>query len=705
MTYSDKFENSLQYLWIMRTLVPLGGHRRFVLENHYESDELALVLGLTDADNACIYQLSVLRDLDIHEQDSDFNRKVVMSNLRQLHKQAECRKGGLSQSSVMQSNLTKLSCLVKLNAIERQLLAFALTVQTSRPLNLALNLLGELSVSDSIFTLANILKLPGSDVRRALSPRGILARSGLLAMSTYGLNWLTGRLELLTAEFAERMTSCVEPPIELLRDTVATCTPAQLKISDYDHLGLSLQLLKRYLRQATKLSSPGVNVLIYGQPGTGKSELVRVLARNAGCDLYEVSTMGSDEEPIAGRDRLKALRAAQIFLSKRKSVLLFDEVEDVFNDGGFMGVSTAQARKGWLNRSLETNEVPTLWVTNNIQCMDPAFIRRFDISLEVDIPPPEKRKKIVARHCEQWIDAKGLAQLAGCEAAAPAIITRASKVVAAIVQTAPEMGSTSGESLLTLVENTLQAQGHSGLNLSSGNGLPDHYRTDFINCNTDLKQLAVGIKKQPQVRACLYGPPGTGKSAYAQWLAKVLGCPIHVKRSSDLIGMYVGETEKNIATAFDQAEGDGAILLIDEVDGFLQDRRQSRAVWETTAVNEMLTQMETFDGIFIATTNLMEGLDQASFRRFDLKLKFDYLQPAQSWKLLVQTCKGLGLNKPASNLKSRLQRLDRLTPGDFALLARQQRFSPAVSAQDLLHRLSDEQKLKTDAVPRKMGFI
>ncbi len=83
--------------------------------------------------------------------------------------------------------------------------------------------------------------------------------------------------------------------------------------------------------------------------------------------------------------------------------------------------------------------------------------------------------------------------------------------------------------------------------------------------------------------------------------------------------------------------------MIDEVDSFLSDRRAAQRSWEVSMINEMLTQMESFSGIFIASTNLMDGLDQAALRRFDLKAKFDFLSDEQVWKLFVRHCRKLGL--------------------------------------------------------------
>jgi transitional endoplasmic reticulum ATPase len=92
---------------------------------------------------------------------------------------------------------------------------------------------------------------------------------------------------------------------------------------------------------------------------------------------------------------------------------------------------------------------------------------------------------------------------------------------------------------------------------------------------------------------------------------------------------YVGESEKNIADMFAVARQQNAVLVLDEADSFLADRRNAQRSWEVTQVNELLTQMEAFDGIFICTTNLMEKLDPASIRRFAFKVRFDPMTPDQ----------------------------------------------------------------------------
>ncbi|CAM5377463.1 ATP-dependent zinc metalloprotease FtsH [Rhodanobacter lindaniclasticus] len=234
--------------------------------------------------------------------------------------------------------------------------------------------------------------------------------------------------------------------------------------------------------------------------------------------------------------------------------------------------------------------------------------------------------------------------------------------------------------------------------------LPDIYDPAFINADVDLAGIAERLKDTRSARLCLYGPPGTGKTAYGRWLAEQLDMPLLVKRASDLMSPYVGENEQNIAAAFRAATRDGALLLIDEVDSFLRDREGASRSWEATLVNEMLTQMEAFEGVFVATTNLMAGLDQAALRRFDVKVKLDYLQTWQAEALLRRYGERLGLAMPDDLGRLAAVHLRYVTPGDYAAVMRQQLFRPAGSFGGLLEALKGETTIKAVSRPG-MGFV
>jgi transitional endoplasmic reticulum ATPase len=146
------------------------------------------------------------------------------------------------------------------------------------------------------------------------------------------------------------------------------------------------------------------------------------------------------------------------------------------------------------------------------------------------------------------------------------------------------------------------------------------------------------------------------------------------------------------------------VLMIDEVDGFLRDRGGARQSWEVTQVNEMLTRMEAFDGVFVASTNLMDGIDPAALRRFDLKVRLDWLVPDQAALLLARSCAALGLAAPTPADAERVRRLARLAPGDFAALARRHRFHPFGTCAHLVDALERECAFK-HAGPAPIGFL
>ena len=171
------------------------------------------------------------------------------------------------------------------------------------------------------------------------------------------------------------------------------------------------------------------------------------------------------------------------------------------------------------------------------------------------------------------------------------------------------------------------------------------------------------------------------------------------------MGDAAGIGPEIIAKAFRHAEEDDALLLIDEMDSFLQDRRKARVSWEVTLVNEMLTQMETFPGVFIASTNLVEGLDPASLRRFDIKVRFDFMKAIQARELCQRYCAKLGLSPPNEVALARFGRLGNLTPGDFAAVGRQSRFRHVASVEAFVDALEAECSFKEGAGKQAIGFV
>lgn len=674
-------------LWMLRILVPMRGHRKFIRGGDFVHDDLACALGFGE----------------MVEDPGAFDPDTARAALRTMHGQAEARASRMRLPAVMARNLAQLQRALGLSPVECRILSFAVLLHTQPLLDNAADLLGELTTGRLHEALARILDLPVREVAEALDGKGLLGRSGLLVTGRHGTGSVSSRLELLSSEFADLLSSTPVQPMDLLRSAVAVAPAAELGPADYPHLRESLAILEPYLEHVLATRRRGANIFLHGPPGTGKTQLVRMLAGRLGCPLYEVSSEDSDGDPVDGRTRLRAFRAAQTLLSQQRSVVLFDEVEDVFGGGGLFGPrSVAQERKAWMNRMLEESAAPTFWLSNAIGMVDPAFLRRFDMIIEMHVPPRSQRTRIIEAVCGDLVDRRCIERLAAVPHLAPAVVARASSVVRAV---APRLGASGAEAALQrLVDGTLQAQGHGRLDTHDAVELPGTYDLAFLNPDTSISALAEGLARSGQGRMCMYGPPGTGKTAFGHWLARRLELPLHVRRASDLLSPYLGMTEQNLAAAFREARHDRAVLMIDEVDSFLRDRREARHSWEVTGVNEMLTQMETFPGIFIASTNLVAGLDPAALRRFDLKVRMDYLTATQAVELLHRHLAALELGEPSPADIALVRQLGNLTPGDYAAIARQHRFRPVGSARGFVSLLQAESRLKASG-PRPMGFV
>jgi SpoVK/Ycf46/Vps4 family AAA+-type ATPase len=140
------------------------------------------------------------------------------------------------------------------------------------------------------------------------------------------------------------------------------------------------------------------------------------------------------------------------------------------------------------------------------------------------------------------------------------------------------------------------------------------------------------------VSAIMAGPPGTGKTMVAQLLAKELGYDLYRIDLSQVVNKYIGETEKNLAKIFDEAETSHAVLFFDEADSLFAKRtdvKSSNDRYANLEVNYLLQRMETFDGVTLLATNLEQGLDDAFKRRVRFSILFELPEEAERKKLWI----------------------------------------------------------------------
>ncbi|MDP3309633.1 MAG: AAA family ATPase, partial [Polaromonas sp.] len=395
---------------------------------------------------------------------------------------------------------------------------------------------------------------------------------------------------------------------------------SSLGLADFAFAQEDAQVMVSLLRNAVAGKELGVNVLLYGPPGTGKTELAKVVAQAAGLDLFEVEYADRDGNSLSGRDRYRSLQIAQVFLKgSAHAALLFDEVEDVFpaisseaaqlmarSDQLVAPATGSVSGKAWVNQILESNTVPTLWVTNRIEQIDPAFRRRFAYHLELKSPPPGAREGLVRKTLEGVPVSDGfVARLTGRKGLTPAQIRTAVRFAKLASEPGKDidgagMQAIPGGGHTALMESLIERQ-LKNADLALGNKADTAgrrsvttYDLSMLNVESrfDVPRIVQALKSRGHGSLCFYGAPGTGKTALAEHIAKELERPLIIKQASDLMSKYVGETEQNMAAMFAEAEAEKAVLLLDEADSFLQDRRGAQRTYEVTEVNEMLQGME-----------------------------------------------------------------------------------------------------------------
>ncbi|ADG94628.1 AAA ATPase central domain protein [Arcobacter nitrofigilis DSM 7299] len=225
-------------------------------------------------------------------------------------------------------------------------------------------------------------------------------------------------------------------------------------------------------------------------------------------------------------------------------------------------------------------------------------------------------------------------------------------------------------------------------------------------------------KKGIDARIIFYGIAGTGKTLTALAMAKSLKRQVLAFDCSKILSMYVGESEKNVRKIFetyndirDRTKSE-PILLLNEADQFLSSRVTESTSGSDKMHNQMqnifLEQIERFDGILIATTNLLESLDKAFSRRFNYKIEFvkpNKEQRLELWKKLLP--ENIPLDKDFDiNKISEIE----LTGGQIELVIKNTAYKVAVmddpifKMEDFQEHITKEQKSQFDS-ENKVGFF
>lgn len=401
------------------------------------------------------------------------------------------------------------------------------------------------------------------------------------------------------------------------------------------------------------------NIAIGGVPGSGRRAAAMLVASRLGLPVRELT------QPLPSDNREILLQLYRIQGRVQEETCLLRAGAD------------AMLANLSVNETIDLfdNAMPVIWLIDRPSALPDHVARMFDATILLpDLNVKERRRWRL--HAGDVVDEDDFTADSTNTLTAPFDESRGEAGWKPPMPAMPEQmtppGAVPGGPLKSILDDFLPKQrrpnqiGKTPRALRPPEIIPEIYDTALVNADQDLMALADRLSRPNAPRRfslLLWGMAGTGKSAYVRWLAGRLGLPVKHRRCSDLVDRWVGATEQNIATAFAEAREEGAFLVFDEADSLLADRRDARAGWEIGQVNEMLTQMEAHPLPFACTTNLADRLDQASMRRFLLKVRFDPLTDSQvlaAWRLFFGRDPSIDID-----------RLGPLTPADFDLVKRE----------------------------------
>jgi len=637
----------------------------------------------------------------------------ALVNLRD-HVSRRKRKGDVQ----LEQKLREISSIFDLNEVDQEVLLLLFLASNDGVVERLYNETVEItdskmsgySSAKSKKPIAILTGLSKHDVDVTVSEKSTLLRTGILDNDGE-----------LTSEVIDFLSGSGTKPLSSRYFTEYTGDVLRLKEHSIEKKHIETVVM---LRQ-NKAPGRGVNILLYGEPGAGKTSFSRSLAKNLGLRAYEISNLSDEKSERIDQNlfRYRAFLACQKMTDPERSVIIVDEADMLLNSlpnffhfGNF-------SDKGQTNRLLDESTSFTIWISNRYDNIADSTRRRFDYSIKFEKMTFNQRKRVwqhcIAKHgLSGYLSGREIESLASDFETTPAGIESA-------VRNASQIHSQNASKIdvRRTIDTLLQA--HMTIldpeNTCSSTKKPNapRYSLDGLNIKGDVEEtleiidsfntywFASGSDKAIRnLNILLYGAPGTGKSEFVKYVARRTNRRLMTKRASDLLCMWVGETEKCTRKIFEQAERESAILFLDEVDSLLWNRESARHSWEVSQVNELLTSMESFTGLLICATNFKQILDNASFRRFDFKLKFDYLKPDGNEIFYGLFLKNLVEAPLTPQEMEQIRKLQCLAPGDFKAVYQRHYFidKNQLSHQMLIEALVEELKIKNSNYGKTMGF-
>lgn len=342
--------------------------------------------------------------------------------------------------------------------------------------------------------------------------------------------------------------------------------------NNFSHMEEEAVRLTEIITNAIKQKKKGINIVLYGPAGSGKTELAKAIAQKLDLRLFAIGENEGtnmqytvDDKKASSKRLSSLLRAQAILKDQDNAIVLMDEFEDLLLKGTDTEKTADPESKILLNRTLEENGIVTIWACNDIGKFHTSMRQRFFASSFVGYQPTMIRKDIWKYHMNTnglKVDDNDILALARKYETPPRIIAQVCEA-AALLGGRLDVIHEQMEDKAKLLFNNRYAMENAYI-------VPGDYDPAHISCDNDVDALTAEMveasKGNIPYALLIAGDKGTGKSTYAYYLAeKMVRSPIVADMKDIVIPTQQAMPEDKLYAIFNVAADSRALLVIDNM--------------------------------------------------------------------------------------------------------------------------------------------
>jgi transitional endoplasmic reticulum ATPase len=566
-------------------------------------------------------------------------------------------------------NLIRLTEILGLSEDERKPLQLIYVARQFEELNEFISNVFTEDLKKASIGMARMLDAPldGRKFAAALSYNARLSRYGLTYFEPTGSTAEGLGLPLIDDEIIEKFDREMTDE-QLAAILLDKSTRSELDIADFAHVGEQLDFVLTLIKKSVENGERGINVVLHGPAGSGKTELASAIAKHLNFAMYSIGEPGNEDgmeytevgtKRSASDIRISKLQRTHALLEGSKSsIVLFDEIEDLLMKGTDSSKSADVDNKLEVNRLLENNPVVTIWTGNDPEKFHTAVRQRFTYSIMMDYPPTLVREKVWKRRLElekvslPEADIRALAR----EYEAPP------RMIAKAVRSMRILGGG-----VDVIRKSLEADSKIALGQTDGilndAAIPQDFNLDFINADQDLPGLfnrlvQRGNDKKP-FSLLVQSDPSTGAENILRSMAEgMVMNPLEVSMAGLCAPHPMMPPEQKFAAAFAGAADARKFLIITGLEDVAAGAEGDTFFWNNGLVELFAEHALAHKLPFAVTAKANSQLPDHVTMLFSDKVKLLSLQQDKNALLYKQS---FGLDLPQSLLKD----MSGLTAEDF----------------------------------------